>query len=50
MGNKKLNAVLLEKKVVETKIVEKPVVAFVRSFPKKGPYLSDYSSTRKAAS
>lgn len=36
MGNKKLNAVLLEKKVVETKIVEKPVVAFVRSFSKEG--------------
>ena len=36
MGNKKLNAVLREKKVVETKIVEKPVVAFVRSFSQKG--------------
>ena len=36
MGYKKLNAVLLEKKVVETKIVEKPVVAFVRSFSKEG--------------
>ena len=35
-GIKKLNAVLLEKKVVETKIVEKPVVAFVRSFSKEG--------------
>ncbi len=27
---------MLEKKVVETKIVEKPVVAFVRSFSKEG--------------
>lgn len=35
-GIKKLHAVLLEKKVVETKIVEKPVVAFVRSFSKEG--------------
>ena len=38
-GIKKLNAVLLEKKVVETKIVEKPVVAFVRSFSKEGTLL-----------
>ena len=50
MGNKKTKRGIAWKEVVETKIVEKPVVAFVRSFPKKGPYLSDYSSTRKAAS
>ena len=49
-GIKKLNAVLLEKKVVETKIVEKPVVAFVRSFSKEGTLPFGLQFDRKAAS